>query len=233
MNDIDKLLALNLEMEGLLRTLKARSSHDAKKRFYDVLTEYVSIAENSAYAEEVEEESTFDPEPVEQPVTEEFIPDEDIPAEMAEAIDKTFNEDEQIEVTDETTGPENEDEKIEEADLIQTDMAAEDNIMPDDSNETADNNNLIDNEPGEQLRVDEMLTKREARDLRKAFTLNDKFRFRRELFCNNDPLFISTLNILSSMKTLDEAERYLTDNMGWDPESEDVKDFVAIIANHY
>lgn len=226
MNNIDKLIALNLEMEGLLRILKERSSQDAKKRFYDALTEYVSISENSAYTTE-NDESAFNTEPVDPTPVEEFMPDEEIPAEMAEAIITTFDEDEKIE--DDETEPETEEEEV----LIQTDMAAEDSVKSDDTTETVDDSELPDNEPGEQLRVDEMLTKREARDLRKAFTLNDKFRFRRELFCNNDPLFISTLNILSSMKSLDEAERYLTDNMGWDPESEDFKDFVAIIANHY
>ena len=226
MNNIDKLIALNLEMEGLLRIVKERSSQDAKKRFYDALTEYVSISENSAYTTE-NDESAFNTEPVEPTPVEEFMPDEEIPAEMAEAIITTFDEDEKIEADE--TEPETEEEEV----LIQTDMAAEDSVKSDDTTETVDDSELPDNEPGEQLRVDEMLTKREARDLRKAFTLNDKFRFRRELFCNNDPLFISTLNILSSMKSLDEAERYLTDNMGWDPESEDFKDFVAIIANHY
>lgn len=85
----------------------------------------------------------------------------------------------------------------------------------------------------EQIRLDELLSRREAKDLRKAFTLNDKFRFRRELFCNNDPLFISTLDTLQQMSTLEEALEYLRDTMGWDLEDEEVADFVAIITNHY
>jgi hypothetical protein len=83
------------------------------------------------------------------------------------------------------------------------------------------------------MRVDEMLTRREARDLRKAFTLNDKFRFRRELFANNDAVFADTLNLLSAMQNLDEAMEYMRDDLGWDMESEDVKDFVNIVSNHF
>jgi nicotinic acid phosphoribosyltransferase len=78
-----------------------------------------------------------------------------------------------------------------------------------------------------------MLTRREARDIRKAFTLNDKFRFRRELFANNDAQFAETLNLLSAMQNLDEAIEYLRDDLGWDMDNDDVKDFVNIVNNHF
>jgi hypothetical protein len=84
-----------------------------------------------------------------------------------------------------------------------------------------------------EMRVDEMLTRREARDLRKAFTLNDKFRFRRELFANNDAMFGETLNLLSAMKNTEEAVEYMRDDLGWDMDSDEVKDFVNIVNNHF
>lgn len=86
---------------------------------------------------------------------------------------------------------------------------------------------------GTTLRLDDELCRREASDLRRIFTLNDKFRFRRELFCNNDPLFIKTLQTLNAMQTYDDALKYLYNNLGWDSENEDVKDFCAIIAPHW
>ncbi len=83
------------------------------------------------------------------------------------------------------------------------------------------------------IRVDEALSRREALDLKRAFTLNDKFRFRRGLFGNNDSLFADTLNTLMAMHSIDEAEEYLYGDMGWSPEDEDVKDFVSIVRNHF
>lgn len=81
--------------------------------------------------------------------------------------------------------------------------------------------------------VDEMLSRREARDLRKAFTLNDKFLFRRELFGGSDPEFADTVELLQTMTSLDEAREYLFDDLQWDPENPVVKDFMAIVVNHF
>lgn len=85
----------------------------------------------------------------------------------------------------------------------------------------------------DDIRVDELLTRREARDLKRAFTLNDKFRFRRELFGNNDSMFADTLNAIMAMKSIDEATEYLYEDLGWDPDNEDVKDFVTIVSKHF
>ncbi|MDE5744773.1 MAG: hypothetical protein K2H84_03820 [Paramuribaculum sp.] len=63
-----------------------------------------------------------------------------------------------------------------------------------------------------------------------AFTLNDKFRFRRALFDNNDEEFAGTLSIISGMKSMDEVEDYLYNDLCLEPENEDVKAFVEIIA---
>ncbi len=96
-----------------------------------------------------------------------------------------------------------------------------------------DDNDEIKTADKADIRVDELLSRKEARDLKRAFTLNDKFRFRRGLFGNNDSMFADTLNTLMAMKTFDEASEYLYVDMAWDPEDEDVKDFVAIVKNHF
>lgn len=88
-------------------------------------------------------------------------------------------------------------------------------------------------ERADEIKVDELLSRREARDLRRAFTLNDKFRFRRELFGSNDALFGQVLTRLSELEDMPEAESYLYDYLGLDPDNDDVKDFVAIVANHF
>lgn len=89
------------------------------------------------------------------------------------------------------------------------------------------------NERDDSLRMDELLSRREAQDLRRAFTLNDKFRYRRELFGSNDAMFANALNTLSAMKSLDEALDFLYKDLNWDPDDDNVKDFVATVTNHF
>lgn len=84
-----------------------------------------------------------------------------------------------------------------------------------------------------ELRVDEMLSRREARSLRRAFTINDKFRFRRELFGNDDKLFGNTIDMIEALKNMDDAIVYMRDDLGWNLDDDNVKDFAAIVANHF
>lgn len=79
----------------------------------------------------------------------------------------------------------------------------------------------------------ESIGSREIRDLRKAFTLNDKFRFRRELFGGNEQEFADTLDLLTAMHTYDEATEYLIDDLQWNPEDDTVKEFLGIVAGYF
>lgn len=85
----------------------------------------------------------------------------------------------------------------------------------------------------EPLNVERMIACQASRDLRKAFTINDKFRFKRELFGNSDTEMTDTLNLVSAMSSMAEAEEYFYHDMEWDSENEEVKDFMSIIANHF
>ncbi|MDY2916837.1 MAG: hypothetical protein SOT19_03740 [Muribaculaceae bacterium] len=93
-------------------------------------------------------------------------------------------------------------------------------------------NDVLSARPGE-LRLDEMLSRREARTLRKAFTLNDKFRFRRELFNGDDALFGRTLDAIQKEPSYDDAVEYLQEKLNWDINNPDVTDFLAIVRNHF
>jgi len=83
------------------------------------------------------------------------------------------------------------------------------------------------------MRLDEKLAMAGARDIRRAFTVNDRFRFRRELFSNSESRLADALDIISAMSSLDEAEDYFYNDLCWDRESNDVKDFMTIVANHF
>lgn len=88
-------------------------------------------------------------------------------------------------------------------------------------------------QPREPMRLDEVLTKREFSDLDKAITLNDRFRFTRELFGGSDSLYRQTIATLKSIPTLEEAREYLLFDLGFDAQNENVADFLEIIENHY
>lgn len=83
------------------------------------------------------------------------------------------------------------------------------------------------------MRVDEKLQRTLSQDLRKAFSVNDRFRFRRELFANSDADFNDALNLIETMKSYDEAREYFLDDLGWDEEVPEVADFLNIISKHF
>lgn len=81
------------------------------------------------------------------------------------------------------------------------------------------------------LKVDELIARKETADLRRAFTLNDKFRFRRTLFGGSDARFSEVLDALEGFRTYEQAERYLAGVI--DMECEDAQDFLNIMESHF
>ena len=106
-------------------------------------------------------------------------------------------------------------------------VEAEDNI----EEETEANEKASDD--SELLRLDEKLQRSRSKDLKSAFSLNDTFRFRRELFGNSAAEMTDALHMVEAMHSFDEAEDYFYGDLGWDRESDDVKEFMAIIKNHF
>lgn len=66
---------------------------------------------------------------------------------------------------------------------------------------------------------------------RLPLTLNDQFRFRRELFGNSDEAYRKAVHEIESKNSLKEATDYLVDSLGFDLENDEVKSFVEIIKN--
>ncbi len=71
------------------------------------------------------------------------------------------------------------------------------------------------------------------RDIRKNLTINDKFLFKRELFNGSNEEFNDTLDLISTMHSLAEAEEYLYEDMALDPDNDTVKDFIALVTNYF
>jgi len=87
--------------------------------------------------------------------------------------------------------------------------------------------------PTESLRLDEKLARENSRDLRKAFSLNDRFRFRRELFSNSESELTEAINAIEAMSSVDEALDYFYNDLNWDKSNQEVKDFIEIITHHF
>jgi len=65
------------------------------------------------------------------------------------------------------------------------------------------------------------------------FSINDKYRFRRELFSNSNPEWLDSLALLETMHDMGEAEDYLFDDLQWDRDSPDVKAFIEVLERYY
>ena len=128
--------------------------------------------------------------------------------------------------------PEPEPESIEEEATTQeaADAESEPEIAPDAEPVTADDFTTVDDEP---VRLDEALQRNMVKDLHHAFSLNDRFRYRRELFGNSDQVMEETLNHIESMATFDEAENYFYNDLEWEYDSPEVADFMVIIKNYF
>lgn len=85
----------------------------------------------------------------------------------------------------------------------------------------------------EPIRVDEQLQRHMSKDLRTAFSINDKFRFRRELFENDDYVMNNALDLIMAMESAQEAENYFLNELGWDADSPEVIDFLNIVRKHF
>ena len=88
-------------------------------------------------------------------------------------------------------------------------------------------------EPAAPLRVDEKLQRTMSKDIRKAFSVNDRFRFQRELFAGSANAMNTAIEHIEMMTSYGNAELYFFSQLHWDRDNQDVKDFMEIVRNHY
>ena len=196
------------------------------------------IAEEAETEEEPIAEPVEEPidEPVEKPAVERgplenFIPEPiDMPVEppVSDIFDDSHLE--PIEEPQPIEVPAAEDKPIFDDTPLDEEDAPLDEEYEDDEEE--DDDEVLDDDD-EALTLDEALQRSMSRDLRKAFSLNDRFRYRRELFGNSDVEMNDTLNLVETMHSYSEAEEFFYGDLEWDSESPEVKDFMAVIRNHF
>ena len=196
------------------------------------------VAEEAETEEEPIAEPVEEPidEPIEEPAVERgplenFIP-EPVEMPMAPPVSDIFDDShlEPIEEPEPIEVPAAEDKPIFDDAPIDEEDAPLDEEYEDDEEE--DDDEVLDDDD-EALTLDEALQRSMSRDLRKAFSLNDRFRYRRELFGNSDVEMNDTLNLVETMHSYSEAEEFFYGDLEWDSESPEVKDFMAVIRNHF
>ena len=89
------------------------------------------------------------------------------------------------------------------------------------------------NQEDRRIRKTEGSGRQKDQEDRRMFTLNDKFRFRRELFRDSQEEFDDALRVISGMSDVSEAEEYVYDDLCLDPDNEDVKAFMDVIIKHF
>ena len=68
---------------------------------------------------------------------------------------------------------------------------------------------------------------------RLVFSINDRYRFKRELFDGSDAGFNNTLALVASMENYDEAEDYFLGELQWDQKKPEVIDFLEILKKYF
>lgn len=77
------------------------------------------------------------------------------------------------------------------------------------------------------------ITKKLYADLKKSLSLNDKFRFQRDLFKGNAVIMNDALEQLNAYTRLDEALQYLNSEFQWDWESESAQAFRELLERRF
>ena len=89
-------------------------------------------------------------------------------------------------------------------------------------------------EPAVEL-IEEPVTEPETRrqnTVLKSFTLNDKFRFIRDVFAGNEADFNDTINLIAGMDSYDEATDYVYNDMMLDADDPAVAEFMELISRN-
>lgn len=221
-DNLEELLEVAFEMEGLITLMLKREDMTPEKvknmlrrkaaRFNELLgAEPVEVPAPKAPVEIIAEE-TVAPEPVTAAEEEE------------ETLTSVYEKIDLPESPASETEEAAEEQEIAEAAEMEEEEDAEPEAEPQDEFVVENPATKNDNDGGAGV-LNDFLCKKNP-----AFTLNDKFRFRRSLFDNSDEEFQGTLKIISEMKTMDEVEDYLYNDLCLEPENEDVKAFVEIIS---
>ena len=218
-----------LELEGLLMVADSRGDETPDAVFtlikekIEQLREYTSCLPDVAVDEQVDEE-----EPVVEPEDE---PEYVLEAEPEEEIEPEPEAEPEPEIEPEVEA----EPEIEEEPEPELEVELEPEIVPEIEAEPEPEiiKNVDEAAPEAIITLDEAFIRNKAKDLKSAFSLNDTFRFRRELFGNSAADMNDAIDLVNAMNSYEEAEDYFINDLGWDAESDEVGEFMEIIRNHF
>ena len=245
--DIDKLISLTYEIEGLLLLLRDRGQEsmaphirnllaDKGKNLAEMLNAVESKPAPATTPEHKKEETAplppippTVPKPEPAPVAEVEVKE---PVKEEPMVSETITEvkTEIAETAPEMPEPELKHEEKEEENIPPSQTELDEAQAEEDEADSAAAEEAI---AQEKHRPEIHASEEAGAKMLKLFTLNDRFRFRRELFGGSDTAMKAILAVIATMPTLDDAKRYLTEDQGMDPESEEVSYFFEIIAPYY
>ena len=81
--------------------------------------------------------------------------------------------------------------------------------------------------------MNDRIEKKKIADLRRAFSLNDRFRYRKELFKGSDENMNNAITTLNNTTTLKDSLAFLEQKLQWDFDNPTVKDFVKILETRF
>lgn len=97
--------------------------------------------------------------------------------------------------------------------------------------QTATPTPLIGDRPG--ISLHEILEKKNLSDFRKAFSLNDRFRFRRDLFGGDESRMNQAISELNDIQTYEDSITYLHQVLKWNIEDEAIADFIQLLEKRF
>lgn len=215
--NIEELITLNYELEGLLY-LALHRGDDTPEKVWEMISEKIDSLKAGIDIRESEAAPVAEETGEEPAVMTEIIVEKEEPVIFEQETPEEETGEEELVALEETVPAEEVTLASEPATSVEQPAPAEEPVT-----EAA---------PVAELRLDEKLARQNSRDLRKAFSLNDRFRFRRELFGNSDERMNEALRAVKSMATIDEAHDYFYNSLGLDKTSTDVADFIAVIEHH-
>ena len=251
--DIDKLISLTYEIEGLLLLLRDRSQESVAPHIRNLLSDKGRILAEMLNSNETpvmvnipaEKDSTSKPETAitttaatETITLPPVAKAEEVAAESASPMPihpQPAKQPSVIEIKAEMPLPEAEK-------CIQDKTDAEEEKLPDaqicineaEAEEAEADTESAETENARLKQLPEIKSSEEAgAKMLKLLTLNDRFRFRRELFGGSDTAMKAIMAVIATMHNIEDAKRYLTEEQGMDTDSEEVSYFLEIIGPFY
>lgn len=84
-----------------------------------------------------------------------------------------------------------------------------------------------------KISLNDVIEKKSLTDFRKAISLNDWFRFKRDLFKGNEEAINATVQALNGIGSYEEAIAYLGEHARWDPDDPTAADFIKLLEKRF